>query len=120
MPAEAKTPGVNAVEKAEIAKPKAAKGQKEKSGRGIDPWEIIDHPHLAEKSVGMIEGQNKLVFMVSKDATKIQVKRAVEKAFAIKVADVRTVVTFKGRKKAYVSLAAGFSAADIATRLGMV
>ncbi|MBI2676311.1 MAG: 50S ribosomal protein L23 [Candidatus Aenigmarchaeota archaeon] len=119
MPAEAKAPEVKAAEKAEIAKPKAAKKQPEKLARSPDPWKIIAHPHLAEKSVNMIEGQNKLVFMVSRHATKGQVKRAVEKAFEIKVAGVRTVITFSGKKKAYVSLKEG-QAADIATRLGMV
>ncbi len=86
----------------------------------MNPWEIILHPHISEKSTRLIEKENTLVFVVRKDATKPEIKRAVEKAFGVKVAKVRTLITSKGYKKAYVRLKSEFSAAEVAMRLGIL
>jgi large subunit ribosomal protein L23 len=85
-----------------------------------DPWSILKHPHLAEKSMKMVEAENKLVFMVKRNARKIQIKEAIEKAFDVKVTKVNFEITMNGEKKAYVKLSPEFSASDIATRMGMV
>ncbi len=85
-----------------------------------NPWGILLYPHLAEKSMNMVELENKLVFMVSKKANKKDIKEAIEKGFEVKVAEVKTEITTKGQKKAYIKLAEGYEAADIASRLGMI
>ena len=87
---------------------------------GQDPWEILMYPHLAEKSMKMVEAENKLVFMVRRTARKSQIKDAIENAFNVKVIKVNFEITMAGQKKAYVKLSPEFSAADIATRMGMV
>ena len=87
---------------------------------GTDPWEILMYPHLAEKSMKMVEAENKLVFMVRRTARKSQIKDAIENAFSVKVVKVNFEITMAGQKKAYVKLSPEFSAADIATRMGMV
>jgi large subunit ribosomal protein L23 len=82
--------------------------------------EIIRRPIVTEKTVELREGADTLVFQVAKDATKVQIRTAVEKLFGTKVAEVRTSVAhgkvkrqgrFAGRradwKKAYVRLRAG-------------
>jgi large subunit ribosomal protein L23 len=82
--------------------------------------EVIRRPVVTEKTVELREGANTLVFQVAKDATKVQIRNAVEKLFGTKVAEVRTSVAhgkmkrqgrFVGRrsdwKKAYVRLRAG-------------
>ncbi len=82
--------------------------------------EVIRRPVVTEKTVELREGANTLVFQVAKDATKVQIRNAVEKLFGTKVADVRTSLAhgkvkrqgrFVGRrsdwKKAYVRLRAG-------------
>ena len=82
--------------------------------------EIIRRPIVTEKTVELREGADTLVFQVAKDATKVQIRNAVEKLFGTKVAEVRTSVAhgkvkrqgrFMGRradwKKAYVRLRAG-------------
>ena len=86
----------------------------------VDPWSIINYPLLSEKAIGKIETENKLVFMVDRKSTKKQIKWAVEKALEVKVDNVRTMITQKGKKKAWVKLAKDFSAGDIATRFGML
>lgn len=66
-----------------------------------------------------MESENKLIFIVEKNATKAQIKEEIEKIFAAKVADVSTLIT-KGKKKAYVRLSAETPAIDIATQLGLL
>ena len=85
-----------------------------------DPWKVLEHPHLAEKSVGLVETDNKLVFIVKRDANKKKVKEAVEKGFDVKVESVNIMITRNGLKKAYVKLYPDYSAMDIATRFGML
>jgi large subunit ribosomal protein L23 len=86
----------------------------------VDPWSILLHPLLTEKAIGKIEKENKLVFIVNRDSGKKQIEWAMEKAFDVKVDKVGTMIDRKGRKKAWIKLSKEFSAADIATRLGML
>ena len=85
-----------------------------------ETWNIIMYPHLTEKSVNLVETQNKLVFIVNRKANKKQIKEAVEKEFNVKVVSVNVEITRKGEKKAYVKLSKETPAIDIASRLGMV
>ncbi len=104
-------------------KPKAKKDRKEaalKPVEGYNPWDILTYPHLTEKSMNLVERNNVLVFIVNMKATKAQVKEAVEKGFGARVVSVRLHITRKNQKKAYIRLAEGALASDIATRLGMI
>lgn len=98
--------------------------------KAIDPrhYDVIVSPVITEKATTSAE-LNKVVFRVSRDATKPQIKAAVEKLFDVKVTAVNTLVTkgkvkaFKGRlgqrsdvKKAVVTLAEGHSV-DVTTGL---
>ena len=78
---------------------------------------VIEYPLITEKSVGLIEKENKLVFVVDKSATKHDIKKAVEELYGVKVATVNTMISMMGRKKAYVKLKPEFKASDIATKL---
>jgi large subunit ribosomal protein L23 len=86
----------------------------------MDPWKIIKYPHMSEKSVRLVERENKLVFIVDRKANKKQIKEAIEKAFEVKVDKVNTTITMEGEKKAFVKLKPEYSAVDIAVRLGMI
>ena len=80
---------------------------------------VIRGPHLSEKSHFAAEN-NQVVLKVRKDATKAEIRQAVELLFEVRVDDV-TVVNVKGKakrfgmtrgqradwKKAYVRLAEG-------------
>ena len=82
------------------------------------PQELIRRPLITEKSTRLKEGSNTICFEVAKTANKIEVRRAVEKLFGVKVLDVRVanrqgkwkrmgrfVGQRKAWKKAYVRLA---------------
>lgn len=83
-------------------------------------WDIIEYPHLSEKSISNVESQNKIIFIVKQSAKRSEIKKAVEKMFDVKVEKVNMLITTSGKKKAYVRLKPEYSAADIATRLGMM
>jgi ribosomal protein uL23 len=102
------------------AKAEKPKKEKPKAVEGYNPWNVLSHPHLTEKSMNLVERGNVLVFIVSKKATKGQIKEAVEKGFGAPVVSVRVQITRKNEKKAYVRIAEGTVASDIATRLGMI
>ncbi len=83
-------------------------------------YTAIRRPIITEKSMGAKETEGTLVFEVAHDATKTEVKQAVENLFKVKVHAVRTA-TFAGKerrrgkfsgyrsdwKKAYVRLQPG-------------
>jgi large subunit ribosomal protein L23 len=85
-----------------------------------DPWKVLMYPQLAEKSMNMVEVENKLVFIVNPKASKKDIREAVEKNFGVRVVGVSTMITTKGQKKAFVKLHPDNSAADIASRMGML
>ncbi|VVB76546.1 50S ribosomal protein L23 [Candidatus Tiddalikarchaeum anstoanum] len=82
-------------------------------------YDVLINPLTTEKSVRLMESQNKLVFVVSPKSTKLEVKKAVETMFNVKVEKVNTQIQ-KGRKVALITLGADFSAMDIATKLGIL
>lgn len=62
-----------------------------------DPRDIIIRPLVSEKSTALME-QNKYVFVVAREANKIEIKHALEEIFSVKVEAVNTA-NFKGKKK---------------------
>ena len=83
-------------------------------------YQIIRRPIITEKGLGVKETQHTVVFEVAKDATKTEIKEAVQRVFKVKVDHVRTAI-FHGKsrrrgraegfrsdwKKAYVRLKEG-------------
>ena len=81
---------------------------------------VLRAPHISEKATMAAEKANTIVFKVAKDATKKEIKAAVEKLFEVEVKSVNTLIT-KGKtkrqglrqgrrsdvKKAYVTLKEG-------------
>jgi large subunit ribosomal protein L23 len=61
-------------------------------------YEVLLGPLLTEKGAMLKEKQNKVLFRVAKDANKIEIKKAVEGIFKVKVDRVATVCC-KGKKK---------------------
>jgi large subunit ribosomal protein L23 len=60
-------------------------------------YDVIVAPHITEKST-LLSEQNAVVFRVAKDASKPEIKAAVEALFNVKVTGVNTIVT-KGKSK---------------------
>jgi large subunit ribosomal protein L23 len=86
----------------------------------MDPQRVIRRPLITEKATRLKEASNTVCFEVDRDANKIEIARAVEKLFDVKVAQVRVanregkwkrMGRFLGQrkawKKAYVRLAPG-------------
>ncbi len=90
----------------------------------MDYTQILIKPLISEKGTFLKEESNQVAFFVRKDANKVQIKKAVEDAFDVKVEAVNVVVkkplakvfargrkrlagTVSGYKKAYVTLAPG-------------
>ena len=83
-------------------------------------YEVVRRPLITEKTTALKETQRSLCFEVHKDASKPEIKKAVESLFGVKVQDVRVAnvhgkVKRQGRyvgrrpdwKKAYVVLKPG-------------
>jgi large subunit ribosomal protein L23 len=62
-------------------------------------YDVIVSPVITEKATALSE-HNKVVFRVAPDATKPQIKAAVEKLFDVKVKSVNTLNT-KGKTKTF-------------------
>jgi len=60
-------------------------------------YEVLRRPLITEKATLLKEG-NRYVFEVAKEATKPQIKEAVEEAFKVKVAKVN-IITVPGKTK---------------------
>lgn len=86
----------------------------------MDHTQILLRPVVTEKATSLREGANQVAFFVHPDANKIEIKKAVEAAFSVKVTEVnvvskkardrvrnRRVTHVAGSRKAYVTLAAG-------------
>jgi large subunit ribosomal protein L23 len=81
---------------------------------------ILRYPFVTEKAMMMLEQENKLQFLVRREATKQQIKKEIERAFEKSVTDVRTIMTMKGEKKAIISFADEKAAEEILSRLGIM
>ena len=83
-------------------------------------FKVLLGPHITEKAASASGSATQVAFKVATDASKLEVKKAVEKLFEVKVEGVR-VINVKGKtrrtktgmgkrsdwKKAYVRLAEG-------------
>ena len=93
----------------------------------VDPFEIIIMPWITEKTlearrvadpeIGYAQNNNRIEFIVHRDATKRQIREAVEELFEVKVAKVNTRITIT-RKHASVRLAEGYDAEEAALKVG--
>lgn len=80
---------------------------------------IIIKPHITEKTFNLIETQNMLIFIVSRAATKDQIRGALKTLYEAEVQDVNTLRTTSG-KKAIVKFTDQEGARDLATTMGLV
>lgn len=81
---------------------------------------VIKYPLSTEKSIRLMESENKLVFIVDLEAAKPDIKKAVEEQFDMKVDKVNTLIGPDGKKKAYIKFSDETPAIDLATKLGLM
>ncbi len=86
----------------------------------MDPYSIVKYPLNTEKSIRLMESQNKLIFRVETSAEKPQIKKAIEELFKVKVVAVNTFFSPSGEKRAYVTFAKESPAINIATQMGLM
>jgi len=63
-----------------------------------DVYDVIFSPVVTEKSAAALEKDNVYTFIVNRDANKIEISRAVEKLWDVRVSDVRTM-RYAGKEK---------------------
>jgi large subunit ribosomal protein L23 len=87
----------------------------------MDYTQVLIRPVVTEKTTALKDEANQVVFQVASGANKIEVKRAVEEAFQVRVLSVnvvkskprakkrfgRSMGTIAGYKKAYIQIAPG-------------
>ena len=86
----------------------------------MDPYKVIKYPVMTEVTSRILEAENKLVFVVSRDATKRDIRIAVEDLYDVVVDKVTSSITPEGTKKAFVKLHPDYKAVDIAIKLGIL
>ena len=84
----------------------------------MDPFDVVLHPFVTEKSMNQMEKNNALEFIVKRNADKTQIKKSVEKMFDVKVKSINTRITKNG-KHAIVIFMPEFKAEDIGMRIGV-
>ncbi len=82
------------------------------------PYKVLFHPYVTEKTMFQMEDDNKLEFVVRRDATKEDIKKAFEELFEVKVQSVNTKITRVG-KRAMIKLSKENSAEDVGMRIGI-
>ena len=84
----------------------------------MDPYKILYHPYVTEKTMNFTDKNNAIEFVVKRDADKKQIKKAVEEMFEVKVKEINTRITKRG-KHAVVTFMPEFKAEDIGMRIGI-
>ena len=80
---------------------------------------IIIQPHITEKTFALVENEQKICFIVEREATKPKIVEAIKKLYNANAVDVNTARTVYG-KKAFVKFETIDKARDLATKIGML
>ena len=86
----------------------------------MESHKVIKYPMMTERSVNMIENENKLVFVVDRRANKHDIAAAIKELYEVEAETINTLITRKGEKKAFIKLKDGYDASDVAIRLGIL
>ncbi|PIN70480.1 50S ribosomal protein L23 [Candidatus Woesearchaeota archaeon CG11_big_fil_rev_8_21_14_0_20_43_8] len=86
----------------------------------MNTYQTVKFPLSTEKAVRVMQAENKLIFVVDKKANKIEIRKAVEEIFKVKVVKINTLIDRDGNKRAYVKFSADHPAIDITTKLGLM
>lgn len=81
---------------------------------------VLIYPVGTERAVGQIDKNNTMVYVVDSRASKPAIKKEFESMFKVKVECVRTVNTPTNTKKAFIKVAKGYKASDVAAKLKLV
>ncbi|EJW04044.1 hypothetical protein EDEG_01678 [Edhazardia aedis USNM 41457] len=82
--------------------------------------DIIKYGLNNENVARQIEENNTLVFICDLKANKPSIRKAFEKLYGSKVLKVNTLITPKGKKKAYIRMKKAGEAANVANKIGIL
>ncbi|MDD5111904.1 MAG: 50S ribosomal protein L23 [Candidatus Altiarchaeota archaeon] len=85
----------------------------------MDIHKVITYPLMGEKATLLRDG-NKLTFIVDKNATKKDIKNAIETLYNVKTTRITTINTVEGLKKAHIKLDKAYNAEEIASQFGVL
>ena len=68
----------------------------------------------------MSEDENKLVFIVNREGTGLEISRAVQTLCGVETESINTLIGRKSVKKAVVKLTEAHDASDLAIKLGIL
>ena len=80
---------------------------------------IIVRPYITEKTFAMVENEQKICFLVKKEASKLMIQEAVKMLYDENAINIQTARTIYG-KKAFVKFESIDKARDLATKIGML
>jgi large subunit ribosomal protein L23 len=80
----------------------------------------LKYPLATEKSVGIVDRGNTITYVVDSRASKKEIKAEFEKAFGVKVSGINIINMPNNAKKAFIKLAKGYNATDVALKLKLV
>jgi len=80
---------------------------------------IVIRPYITEKTFAMVENEQKICFLVKKEASKLMIQEAVKMLYNENTISVQTARTIYG-KKAFVKFESIDKARDLATKIGML
>lgn len=81
---------------------------------------ILKYPLATEKSVGIVDRNNTVTYVVDSRASKQDIKKEFEKMFNVKVKSINIINMLNNDKKAFIKLAKGYNATDVALKLKLV
>ncbi len=81
---------------------------------------ILKYPLATEKSVGIVDRNNTITYVVDSRASKDAIRKEFERSFGVKVKSINTINMPKNAKKAFIKLAKGYNATDVALKLKLV
>lgn len=81
---------------------------------------ILKYPLATEKSVGVVDRINTITYVVDPRASKKDIKAEFERSFNVKVKSINIINMPKNAKKAFIRLAKGYNATDVALKLKLV
>lgn len=83
-------------------------------------YELVKTPIITEQSMKLVEESNKYTFKVSKDANKVEIKKAIEAIFNVKVISVNTITVLPKAKRMgkYEGFKSGYKKAIVGLEKG--
>jgi len=80
---------------------------------------ILIKPLITEKAVRMIELENKITFIVARKSNKAEIKKEFESIFNAKIDSINIHIR-KNQKIAFIRLKEANTAANVATKMGVM